>query len=139
MGRIMAIDYGQKRIGIAVSDPEQIIANALTTVHVQNIFEFLKDYFSSENVTCVVVGEPRQMDNTPSASARFIEPFIKKFSSTFPEIPLERVDESFTSKMDLQTIAMSGLRKKARQNKERVDAISATIILQSYLEKQAPK
>ena len=74
----MAIDYGQKRIGIAVSDPEQLIANALTTVHVQDIFNFLKDYFSSENVSCVVVGEPLQMNNTPSESARFIEPFVKK-------------------------------------------------------------
>ena len=135
----MAIDYGQKRIGVAVSDPEQIIANALTTVHVKDVFPFLHEYFSTEKVDRVLVGEPLQMDNTPSASARFIEPFIKKFSSTFPDIPLERADERFTSKMARQTILMSGLRKKARQNKETVDAVSATIILQSYLEKQLNK
>jgi len=135
----MAIDYGQKRIGIAVSDPEQIIANALTTVHVQHIFDFLKEYFSSETVSCVVVGEPKQMDNTPSSSSRFIEPFVKKFKSVFPNIPLERADERFTSKMAHQAVSISGLKKKDRQNKERVDAISATIILQSYLEKQAAK
>ena len=135
----MAIDYGQKRVGVAVSDPEQIIANALTTVHVKDVFAFLHEYFSTEKVDRVLVGEPLQMDNTPSASARFIEPFVKKFSSTFPDIPLERADERFTSKMARQTILMSGLRKKARQNKETVDAVSATIILQSYLEKQGSK
>ena len=133
----MAIDYGQKRIGLAVSDPDQIIASALTTVHVKDIFTFLNEYFSKEKVERVLVGEPLQMDNTPSASARFIEPFVKKFLSTFPDIPLERADERFTSKMAHQTMLMAGLRKKARQNKETVDAISATIILQSYLEKQA--
>lgn len=135
----MAIDYGQKRIGVAVSDPEQIIANALTTVHVQDIFPFLQQYFSSEKVERVLVGEPLQMDNSPSASARFIEPFVKKFVATFPDMPLERADERFTSKMAQQTILMSGLRKKARQNKAAVDAVSATIILQSYLEKQASR
>ena len=135
----MAIDYGQKRVGIAVSDPTGIIASALTTVHVQNIFEFLKEYFSSENVERVIVGEPKQMNNTPSESSRFIEPFVKKFSSTFPTIELERADERFTSKLAHQTMLMSGIRKKARRNKEKIDAISATIILQSYLEKQAAK
>ena len=133
----MAIDYGQKRIGVAVSDPEQIIANALTTVHVKDIFPFLQEYFSSEKVDRVLVGEPLQMDNSPSAAARFIEPFVKKFATTFPDMPLERADERFTSKMAQQTMLMGGLRKKARQNKETVDAVSATIILQSYLEKQA--
>ena len=135
----MAIDYGQKRIGIAVSDPEQIIANALTTVHVKDIFSFLTTYFTKETVDCVVVGEPLQMDNTPSESARFIEPFVKRFSATFPEMLLERADERFTSVMARQTMLMGGLRKKARQNKATVDAISATIILQSYLEKQAQR
>ncbi|MBL4577302.1 MAG: Holliday junction resolvase RuvX [Flavobacteriales bacterium] len=139
MGRIMAIDYGQKRVGIAVTDPAGIIASALTTVHVQDIFPFLKQYFSSENVERVIVGEPLQMNNTPSASARFIEPFVRKFSSVFPEMALERADERYTSKMAHQTMIMSGMRKKARQNKEKIDAISATIILQSYLEKQAAK
>jgi len=133
----MAIDYGQKRIGLAVSDPDQIIANALTTVHVKDIFTFLKEYFSTETVDRVLVGEPLQMNNRTSDSTRFIEPFVKKFSAQFPKLPLERVDERFTSKMAHQTLVMSGIGKKARQNKERVDAISATIILQSYLEKRA--
>lgn len=139
MGRIMAIDYGQKRIGLAVTDPEQIFATALTTVHVKDLFQYLKDYFSSEVVDCVVVGEPRQMNNTPSASSRFIDPFVKKFQSKFPDMTLEREDERFTSKMARQTMIDSGIKKSARQNKETVDAISATIILQSYLEKQGRK
>ena len=135
----MAIDYGQKRIGLAVTDPDQIFATALTTVHVQDLFQYLRDYFSSEKVECVVVGEPKQMDNSPSESSRFIEPFVKNFISKFPDIPLVREDERFTSKMAQQTMIMSGIKKQARQNKETVDATSATIILQSYLEKQAPK
>lgn len=139
MGRIMGIDYGQKRIGLAVTDPDQIFATALTTVHVKDLLPYLRDYFTSEKVDCVVVGEPKQMNDTPSESARFIEPFIKQFKSEFPEIKLARQDERFTSKMARQTMLMSGIKKQARQNKETVDTISATIILQSYLEKQGDK
>lgn len=134
MGRILAIDYGQKRVGIAVTDEFQIIANGLTTVHSKDILSFLKDYISKEKVDCFVVGEPKQMNNLPSESVKFIIPFIKQLKKSFPEIPIERVDERFTSKMASQTIIDAGLKKKDRQNKALVDTISATIILQSFME-----
>lgn len=134
MGRILAIDYGQKRVGIAVTDPLQIIANGLTTVPSGKIFDFLKTYFQTETVDLILVGLPMQMNATPSESARFIEPFVKKLAKDFPNIPIERVDERFTSKMAFQTMIESGLGKKDRQNKALVDTISATIILQSYME-----
>ena len=134
MGRILAIDYGQKRAGIAVTDDLQIIATGLTTVHVKDIFSFLEVYFKKENVERIVVGEPKQMNNTPSEAQRFIEPFVKKLRKQFPQIPVDRVDERFTSKMAHDTMLASGLGKKARQNKELVDTISATIILQSYMQ-----
>lgn len=131
----MAIDYGSKRVGIAVTDPQQLIATGLTTVHSKDLIEFLKKYFLNEPVECIVVGEPKQMNNEPSDSARFIEPFVMHLKRTFPEIKVERIDERFTSKMAFQTMIDSGLKKKARQNKELVDEISATIILQSYMNK----
>jgi putative Holliday junction resolvase len=134
MGRILAIDFGQKRVGIAVTDEFQIIANGLTTVHSKDILSFLKDYVSKEKVDCFVVGEPKQMNNLPSESVKFINPFIKQLKKSFPEIPIERVDERFTSKMASQTIIDAGLKKKDRQNKALVDTISATIILQSFME-----
>jgi len=134
MGRILSIDYGQKRVGLAVTDPERIIANNLGTVHVKDIFSFLNTYIFKENVDCMVIGEPRQMDNSPSNSAKFIEPFIKKLIKTFPDIDIKRVDERFTSKIAKQTILMSGIGKKSRQKKGLTDSIAATIILQSYLE-----
>ena len=139
MGRILAIDYGQKRVGIAVTDESQIIANALTTVHSKDIFIFLTDYISKEDVDCFVVGEPRQMNNTRSESVIFIDPFVKKLKKTFPEIPVELMDERFTSVMASQAILMAGLKKKDRQNKALVDSISATILLQSYLEQREYK
>ncbi len=131
----MAIDYGSKRVGIAVTDPQQIIATGLTTVHSKDVIEFLKKYILSEAVECIVIGEPKQMNNEPSDSARFIEPFVLHLKRTFPGIKVERMDERFTSKMAFQTMIDSGLKKKARQNKELVDEISATIILQSYMNK----
>lgn len=134
MGRILAIDYGQKRVGIAVTDPGKIIANSLTTVHSKDIFTFLKDYVNKEEVDGFVVGEARQMDNSVSESSEFIEPFVKKLRKTFPEKPVERMDERFTSKMALDTMIQGGTKKKERQDKGRIDAISATIILQSYME-----
>lgn len=134
MGRIVAIDYGRKRVGIAVTDPQCIIANALTTVHSKDIISFLKEYVSKENVDCFVVGEPKNMDYSNSESTRFIEPFVRLLKITFPLIPVNRADERFTSKMAFQTMIDAGLKKKARQNKELVDALSATILLQSYLE-----
>jgi putative Holliday junction resolvase len=133
MARIMAIDYGSKRVGIAVTDPEQIIATGLTTVASKDVIDFLKKYVEKEAVTCIVVGEPKRMNNEPSDSARFIEPFVMHLKRSFPAIKIERMDERFTSKMAFQTMIDSGLKKKARQNKELVDEISATIILQSYL------
>ena len=136
MARIMAIDYGSKRVGIAVTDPFQIIATGLTTIHSKDLIEFLKKYVLKEEVECIVVGEPKRLNNEPSDSARFIEPFVLHLKRTFPGIKVERLDERFTSKMAFQTMIDSGLKKKARQNKELVDEISATIILQSYMNKK---
>lgn len=133
MGRILAIDYGQKKVGFAVTDELKICANALDTVHVSKAFDFLKEYISRENVETIVVGDPRKMDNSQSDSARFIEPFVNRIKKEIPNIPLVRMDERFTSRMAFQTMIDAGLSKKARQNKELVDKISATIILQSYL------
>ena len=131
----MAIDYGSKRVGIAVTDPFQIIATGLTTVHSQDVIDFLKKYFEKEEVERIIVGEPKQMNNQPSESARFINPFVVHLKRTFPDIKVERMDERFTSKMAFQTMIDSGLKKNARQNKELVDEISAVIILQSYMNK----
>ncbi len=133
LGRILAIDYGQKKVGFAVTDELQIIANGLDTVHVSKAFDFLKAYVSKEKVDVIVVGDPRKMDNSQSDSARFIEPFVNRIKKELPDIPVVRMDERFTSKMAFQTMIDAGLGKKARQNKELVDKISATIILQSYL------
>lgn len=134
IGRIIAIDYGQKRVGLAVTDVEQIIATSLTTVRAMDAIPFLKDYVSREPVVLFLVGEPRQMNNQASESARFIEPFVKLLKKTFPDIPVERVDERFTSKMALSAMREAGLKKKDRENKSLVDTVSATIILQSYLD-----
>ena len=134
MGRILALDYGQKRVGIAVTDESRIIANGLTTVHVKDLMAFLKEYIGKENVDCIVVGEPRDMKNRASDAARFIEPFVKHLKKQFPDIVVDRMDERFTSKMAFQTMIDAGLKKKSRQNKELVDTISATLILQSYME-----
>lgn len=136
MPKILAIDYGQKRVGIAVTDDLQIIASGLTTVHSKDVITFLEDYLAKNNVEGIVVGDPKDLKNNPAESARFIEPFVKHLSRKFPNIKIERVDERFTSKMAFQTMIDSGLKKKARQNKALVDEISATIILQSYLEQQ---
>jgi len=134
LGRVVAIDYGQKRTGIAVTDELKMIANPLTTIHSKDVMTFLKDYIVKENVECIVVGEPKQMNNTDSESAKFTEPFVRLLKKTFPLIPVKRFDERFTSKMAFQTMIDAGLGKKDRRNKELVDTISATIILQSYLE-----
>ena len=131
--RILAIDYGIKRTGIAVTDEMQMIAFGLTTIPSETAISFLKDYFSKEKVECVIVGEPKQMDGTPSQSAEIINAFVAKFQTAFPEMPVNRVDERFTSKMAFQTMIDSGLNKKQRQNKALVDEIAATIILQDYL------
>ena len=136
MSRILAFDYGTKRIGVAVTDPLQIIATGLDTIHPKDIVEFLKKFVLTEPVELFVVGEPKQMDGTPSQSAQHVKGFITLLKKTFPAIPVETIDERFTSKMAAATIAQSGFKKSDRQNKERIDTISATIILQSYLEKK---
>lgn len=133
MARILAIDYGAKRTGIAVTDDLQIIASGLTTVLTSELIPFLKTYVSEETVELFLVGEPKQMNNTPSESEELILPFIKELQTQFPKIPIKRVDERFTSKMAFQTMIDSGLKKGQRKNKALVDEISATLILQSYL------
>ncbi len=137
MGRILAIDYGRKRVGIAVTDELQMIAGGLTTVHSKDVIAFLKDYTSKEQVDCMVVGEPFDMQNRASDASKYIDPFVKHLRKQFPDIPVERIDERFTSQMAMQTMIDAGLKKKARQNKALVDTISATIILQYYLEQQS--
>lgn len=134
MGRILAIDYGQKRCGIAVTDELAMIANALETVSSKDLIAYLTKYVSQENVSEIVIGEPKQMNNQASDSARFIEPFIGRLKKAFPEIPIQRMDERFTSRMAFQSMIDAGLGKKARRNKGLIDSISATLILQSYLE-----
>jgi putative holliday junction resolvase len=135
MGRIVAIDYGQKRTGLAVTDELKIIATGLTTVRTMDVFEFLKDYTRKNEVECFVVGEPKQMNNTASESSVYIEPFVKNLRASFPGIPVERMDERFTSLIATRTIREAGLKKKDRQDKSLVDTVSATIILQSYMER----
>jgi putative holliday junction resolvase len=137
MPRILAIDYGQKRTGIAVTDDFQIIASGLTTIASETTIDFLKNYFEKEKVEKVLLGKPIQMNGEPSQSTEVIEKFSSKFTIFFPEMPLERVDERFTSKMAFQTMIDSGLKKKQRQNKALIDEISATIMLQDYLSKKS--
>lgn len=137
MGRILAIDYGQKRVGVAVTDEDQIIATPLTTVHSKDIIPFLMDYTGREKVELFVVGEPKRLNNQASESVKYIEPFVRLLIKSFPGIPVERVDERFTSLIAQRTMISSGLKKKDRQNKSLVDTISAAIILQSYLESRS--
>ena len=133
MGRILAIDYGTKRTGIAITDELQLIASGLTTVPTKELFDFLKKYIKSETVNLILIGEPTQKDGTASSVEVHIKEFIKSFSETFPKIEIKRVDERYTSKMAFQTMIDSGLKKKQRRNKALIDEISATIILQEYL------
>ncbi|MBF04322.1 MAG: Holliday junction resolvase RuvX [Flavobacterium sp.] len=134
MARILAIDYGLKRTGIAITDEMQLIASGLTTIPSETVLVFLKDYFSKEKVEKVIIGEPKQMDGTPSESAVIIEKFILLFQKEFPQMLLDRVDERFTSKMAFQTMLDSGLKKNQRKNKALIDEIAATIMLQDYLQ-----
>ena len=133
MGRILAIDFGEKRTGIAVTDELQIIASGLTTVQTPELIPFLVEYTQKENVELILVGKPKQMNNEDSESETYIKSFLKRLAEKLPNIPIEREDERFTSKMTFQTMIDSGLKKKQRRNKGLVDEISATIILQSYL------
>ena len=134
MARILAIDYGKKRTGVAVTDPLQIIAGGLATVSTSTLMKWLSDYFQKEQVERVVVGEPRQNDGSPSENHQRVMTFVNIFRNQFPEIPVSLYDERFTSVLAHQTMIDAGLKKKTRQNKALVDEISATIILQSYLQ-----
>ncbi len=134
MGRILAIDYGKKRSGIAVTDELKIIATGLATVPTPELLDFLKDYLRTQQVECMVVGEPKQMDNTPSEASLYIEPFVKRLRNAFPDIRIARIDERFTSLLATRAIRESGARKKVRQDKALIDTVSATLILQSFME-----
>lgn len=133
LARILALDYGEKRTGIAITDELQIIASGLATIDTKKIFSFLTDYLKNENVELFIVGEPKQLNYTESESEQFIKPFLEKLDQTFPKIPVRRIDERFTSKMAFQSMIESGLNRKQRKNKSLIDEISATLILQSYL------
>ena len=139
MGRILAIDYGQKRCGLAVTDELKLIATSLKTIPSMELLQFLKTYLSENKVECFVVGEPRQMNNLPSESARFIEPFVKQLSKAFPGIRIERMDERFTSSIACRAILESGIKKMARRDKSLVDAVSSNLILQSFMESERIK
>ena len=137
MGRILAIDFGLKRTGIAVTDPLQIIANGLDTVTTHTLLVFLQTYFAKETVDQVVIGMPKNLDNTDTDSTAGVRIFIKSFRKRFPLIPLEEHDERFTSKLAMQAMIAGGMSKKDRREKGTVDRVSATIILQSYLESKS--
>lgn len=134
--RLLAIDYGTKRTGIAVTDPLQIIASGLCTVETPTLLAFLKQYTAEEAVEAFVIGQPKRLNNEDSSVEAEIQKFISKLQQEFPEIPILRQDERFTSKLAFQTMIDSGLKKKQRQNKALIDEISATIILQNFLDKQ---
>ena len=136
MGRILAFDYGKKRIGLAVTDQMQIIASPLITISPSEIENYLLNYLKKEIVDEFVIGYPVQMNNKPSDSVRYIDPFLKRLGKLFPDKPLHLVDERFTSKIALQTIIEGGVKKKDRRDKSLADKISASLILQTYLEKR---
>ncbi len=135
--RIMAFDYGTKKLGIAVTDPLQLIATALTTIHPEKVWTFLTEYLQTEQIETFVVGKPKQMDGTESQSAQHVRGFMRKLKKTYPSIHVVEVDERFTSKMAHRVIAESGIKKNKQQDKGLVDSISATIILQSYMESKS--
>jgi putative Holliday junction resolvase len=137
MGRILAIDYGKKRIGVAVTDPMQMIASPLTTVATREFEAFLVSYVEKEGVDEFVIGYPVTMNNQPSESVKYIDPFIKRLKKLFIGKPVHLVDERFTSKMALRTMIDGGVKKKERQDKGMIDKISAAIILQSFLENRS--
>jgi putative Holliday junction resolvase len=136
LGRILAIDYGTKRTGVAVTDTGQMIASPLETVSTHELMNFLKDYFDKERVDLLVVGLPRQMDNSDSESLKQIRFFVQAFKKRFNEIPVEWADERFTSRMAMDAMVKGGMTKQDRRVKGNLDKVSAAIILQSYLEKK---
>ena len=133
MARILSIDYGKKRTGLAVTDPLQIIAGGLATVATSELFDFLKAYIAREQVEMIVIGEPRQPNGEPSENLARVQQFVNRWRKAVPEVPIQYYDERFTSVLAHQAMLDGGLRKKARQNKALVDEISATIILEDYL------
>ena len=134
MGKALGIDYGAKRTGIAITDAMQIIASGLTTVATDSLYEFIIDIVAKENIECFVVGDPKNLDGSVTDNTGHVKGFIKKLKQKFPAIPVYQIDERFTSKIAKQSILASGINKKGRQNKALVDEVSATIILQDYLD-----
>ncbi len=139
MGRILGIDYGRKRVGLAVTDPLKIFASPLNTISAHDIDNFIADYMASEEVEAFVIGYPVKLNNEPSESVKYINPFIRKLKKRFPGVPVHLVDERFTSQMALKTMIEGGLKKKERQNKSIIDMISASIILQSFLDRKSER
>jgi putative Holliday junction resolvase len=137
MGRILGIDYGNKRVGLAVKDPRQIFASPLNTISAHDIDNFIADYMASEDVEAFVIGYPVNLNNEPSESVKYIDPFIRKLKKRFPGVPVHLVDERFTSQMAFRTMIDGGLKKKERQNKSIIDMISASILLQSFLDRKS--
>lgn len=138
MARLLSIDYGKKRTGLAVTDPLQIIAGGLATVSTSELFAFLQDYVRRETVERIVIGEPRQTDGSPSENLERVKQFVNRWKRALPDIPIEFYDERFTSVLAHRAMLDGGLRKKARQNKALVDEISATILLQDYMRARHP-
>ncbi|WP_338812619.1 Holliday junction resolvase RuvX [Bernardetia sp. Wsw4-3y2] len=137
MGRLLAIDYGQKRVGLAVTDSEKIIATALETVAEKEVLEYLKNYIETEPVEVFVLGMPKKLDNSPSSNAAAVVKFQKKLETLFPDIPIALEDERFTSSLALDAMISGGMSKKNRRNKSNVDKISAVLILQTYMERKS--
>jgi putative Holliday junction resolvase len=133
MGRILAIDYGRKRTGLAVTDPLKIIATGLTTIESKQLISFLKDYFNKQEVELIIIGEPKNLDDSDTHATQLVRNIIKELKKNFPSIPVKAVDERFTSKMASRAMIEMGLKKKQRQNKALVDEIAATIMLQEHL------
>ena len=136
MPRILSIDYGSKRTGIAVTDPLKIIATGLTGLHTKDLEVFLTEYFAKEQVERVIIGHPTNMNDTDTHATPLVQAFINRFKKVFPNIPIEKVDERLTSKMAVKSMVESGMKKKDRQNKNLVDEIAATIMLQEFLQRQ---
>lgn len=139
MARILGIDYGRKRTGIAVTDPQQIVANGLTTVPTHTLLDFIKKYIEQEQVEAIVIGKPTQLNGEPSESMRYIDPFIKRLQNELPQMPVILFDERFTSTLAHQAMIDGGMKKKDRQDKARVDAIAASIILNDYLQSKSQR
>lgn len=137
MGRILGIDYGTKRVGLAVTDSLKLIANTLTTVRANEVIQYLKDYTAKEEVECFVVGKPMRLDGTDSQSAVHVEKFVHLLGKHFPHIPIARVDERFTSAIATRSLLEMGLKKKDRANKSNVDQVSAVLILQTYMQMES--